>query len=100
MALFKRRSTPEGAEDPDEGMERSDASTVDDLEDSDEGSDDDATSTARPAYDRTDGPFDESESDVPTRTSHGSISAPFSSPVFPASGFRSRRTRAPRRSAP
>ena len=81
MALFKRRSTPEGAEGPDEGMERSDAvDAVDDLEDSDEGSDDDATSTARPAYDRTDGPFDESESeradqDVP-RLDLGSLLIP------------------------
>ena len=65
MALFKRRSTPEGAEGPEEGMELTDASdAVDEVEDFEGDSDEDAAASARPAFDRTDGPFDESESDL------------------------------------
>jgi hypothetical protein len=65
MALFKRRSTPDGAESPEEGMELSDAvDAVDEVEDFDADSDEVSTSSPSSAFDRTDGPFDESESDL------------------------------------
>lgn len=66
MALFKRRSVPEGAEGPGEGPEPADA--VDEFSDvegeqGDAGAED-ATAEARDAFDRSSGPFDESESDL------------------------------------
>jgi Protein of unknown function (DUF3710) len=64
MALFKRRSTPEGAEGPDEGVELSDVldeGADPDHEESELGSEDSQPVTS--AYDRSSGPFDESESD-------------------------------------
>jgi hypothetical protein len=63
MALFKRRSTPDGAEAPEGGVELSDV--VDHVQDTEGGgSDADATGGSRPAFDRSRGPFDESESDL------------------------------------
>jgi hypothetical protein len=56
MALFKRRSAPEGAEGLEEGVDLVDA--VDEVEG--EESDEDAG----PGFDRSQGPFDESESEL------------------------------------
>ena len=74
MALFKRRSTPDGAEGPDEGVELSDV--VDEVEDIDGAGSDDGRrlgapvprSTARRARSTSPSPT------WPTRTSPGSIS--------------------------
>ena len=78
MALFKRRSTPDDVEVPDEGVELS--GDFDEVDDAETALAESVASSAGPAYDRSAGPFDESESesadqDVP-RLNLGSLLIP------------------------
>ena len=59
MALFKRRSAPEGAEGLEEGVDLVDA--VDEVEGEESG--EEAAGAPGPGFDRSRGPFDESESE-------------------------------------
>lgn len=63
MALFKRRSAPEDAEGPDEGVPADVVDEIGDVEAQESEAEAGEPTTTRPAFDRSSGPFDESESD-------------------------------------
>ncbi len=64
MALFKRRSAPEGAEGPDEGVPSGVVDEIDDVDERELDAEAEEQLTTGSTFDRSSGPFDESESDL------------------------------------